>query len=244
MIGFDIPFDEFMKDHVGIVNTMKHKYRGTIGVSRTVSEDDIAQLATLGVYKAYLLFDHSKGYKFSTLGFRSADVEILRALRRDNAVAGMKYPVESMRICNVWLRPKSMHEITTDFLAYVQEQEGVTDYMMEGAYNYYVARYARGTLSIDAPAYTDDNSEITFGDFIVDPSGEIEVKEVPLIVRFRDTLEGRDVIIYDSLANGIPQSVLGKQLGISQAQVSRLRKKMYSKYKAFAKEEEDKYASC
>lgn len=234
----DITAEEFLEKHKSIAFLTANKFRNITYVNNLFEYDDLLQLAKTGLFKCWLHFDPAKGYQESTLAFRLAELEILRATRDSSAEVGIKFPRESKLLYNKYFKSLNPEEITDELKAHVKETEGVTDYILECAVGYYTTR-TKGITSFDTIVRKNNNygeGRATVADMIEDKNVVEPFNEFAIVEMFKATLSEREVTMLDLFMDGLSQIEVSQQLGISQPHVSRLRSKMHRKYLAFTSE--------
>lgn len=233
----DITAEEFLEKHKSIAFLTANKFRNITHVNNLFDYEDLLQLAKTGLFKCWLRFDPAKGYQESTLAFRLAELEILRATRDSSAEVGIKFPRDSKLIYSKYFKTLNPEEITDELKAYVKETEGVTDYILECAVGYYTTR-TKGIVSFDTSVRNNNGVEgrSTVGDMVEDTNADKPFDEFTTVEMFKATLTEREVIMLDLFMDGHSQLEVSRQLGISQPHVSRLRSKMHLKYLAFTRE--------
>ncbi len=189
--------------------------------NRKEEADDLFQVGTIGLMKAIDNFDMSHGVRFSTYAVPMIIGEIRRYLRDNNSIRvsrslkDLAYKILMLkdRYIQTESRDPTMSEIT--------EELDVTETEVVMA-----LEAAQDTISIFTPIYNDGGDEISLLD-------QINGKE-----RFEENLENEDmityglkrlerrerVILYDRYFNNRTQMEIAEEMGISQAQVSRLEK--------------------
>lgn len=183
--------------------------------------DDLFQVGTLGLIKAIDNFDFSFGVKFSTYAVPMIIGEIRRYLRdnsklkiprslKDIAYKAMQYKDEYLVI--------NQKEPTTEEIANHLNVEEIDVIMALEA--------MQEPLSIYTPIYNSGGDEIYLIDQIPDTSMSEEKRLKKMIIeegiaKLNPRLKG---IIYNRYYDNKTQMEIAEELGISQAQVSRLEK--------------------
>ncbi|MBE7062078.1 MAG: sigma-70 family RNA polymerase sigma factor [Clostridiales bacterium] len=188
--------------------------------SKSKSLDDVFQAGCIGLIKATQNFDLSVGVKFSTYAVPMIIGEIKRFLRDGN----------SLRI------PRSIRDTAYQVLKTRGEiekrdeeatLERIADEMHVALKEVVYALDAiSDTVSLFDPVYNKSGDELLLVDQIGDEkcSEEIWTENVALISAL-DTLDGREKkIIKLRYFEGKTQTEISEEIGISQAQVSRLEK--------------------
>lgn len=233
----DITAEAFLEKHKSIAFLTANKFKNITYVNNLFDYEDLLQLANTGLFKCWLHFDPAKGFQESTLAFRLAELEILRATRDTSAEVGIKFPRESKLLYNKYFKSLNPQEITEELKAHIKEVEGVSDYILECAVGYYTTRTS-GIASLEKAIVNraGDHGRTTLGEVIEDENVVEPFNEFATVEMFKDTLSEREVEMIDLFMDGLSQIEVSRHLGISQPHVSRIRKKMHLKYLAFARE--------
>lgn len=196
--------------------------------NRGVETEDLFQIGNIGLIKAIDKFDMSYEVKFSTYAVPMISGEIRRFLRDDGMIKvsrslkELAYKTQRARehmIKRLGREPdlnELSEELQVDREEIVQAMEASAD-----------------VESIYKPIHSNEGSEI----LLVDKLEEKETHEDKLIDRIvvgevLETLEKKErQIIYLRYFAGKTQSDIGKMLGISQVQVSRMEKKILEQLK-------------
>lgn len=227
--------DEFMDKHKNLVYGAIRQLRHAIDYNKTMEVDDAKQYALLGLWNVYKNFDPKYGIKVSTMALPTMKGKILHGFREYDSGAGVKFSREGKELARKHFYDKETSELTQEFIQQIQKEEGVSDYIMESALNYYL-HCVRGVLSVDKTTNIgEEDSGIPVLDAIARHVDDYD-SELP-IVKFRSTLEGRELALYDYLLAGYTQREIGEKIGVSQMHAGRLRKELHAKYKKFEAEE-------
>lgn len=189
--------------------------------NRGENADDLFQVGTLGLIKAVENFDFTYGVKFSTYAVPMVIGEIRRYLRdnsklrvprslKDIAYKAMQYKDE--------FYIKNYREPTTEEIAKYLNVEEIDVVMSLEA--------MQEVVSIYTPIYNSGGDEIYLIDQISDPdiSEEKRLEKIAIeegIAKLNPRLKG---IILNRYFKDKTQMEIAEELGISQAQVSRLEK--------------------
>lgn len=193
-----------------------------------MSKDDILQEAYLGLWKACLQFDKSKGYEFSTYAIPLINGNILRMLRDNEA---LKTPRVFKDIRSALLHHRFTLPLTDEEMNVLLEEKKFSRKQ--------IIEYSQySTVSLDA--YITDSESIDLSNIIPDikasdfyknlSEDEIE-KLVDSVLKYIKPLH-RDLVeewMYASLEGyRISQAELARKYNRSQAQVSRILKSAIS----------------
>ena len=190
---------------------------------RGVEAEDLFQIGNIGLLKAIDKFDTSFDVKFSTYAVPMISGEIKRFLRDDGMIKvsrSLKELAYKAFLCQERLTEKSGREPAISEIA---KELGVECEELAMALD------ASGEIeSIYKPVYARDGQEIHLMDKLAKTSNEEEeVLDHMLLKQLLGTLnkEERQLIYLRYFAEQT-QSQVGKELGISQVQVSRMEKKI------------------
>ncbi len=183
--------------------------------------DDLFQVGSMGLIKAIDNFDFTHGVKFSTYAVPMIIGEIRRYLRdnskirisrslKDIAYKAMQYKEEYL---NLYHKDPSIEEISkklnVDAIDVIMALEAIQE-----------------PVSIYTPIFNNGSDEIYLIDQISDNTNPEEERLNKMIIdeginKLNKRLKN---IIYDRYYNGKTQMEIAEEIGISQAQVSRLEK--------------------
>lgn len=189
--------------------------------NRGVDLDDLFQVGAMGLIKAIDNFDFSHGVKFSTYAVPMIVGEIRRYLR-DNSVVRISRSIKD----NAY---KALQYKEKYFLEHGKEPtiEEIANELNLDTIDIIIALEAiQEPISIYTPIYNNGGDEIYLMDQIADNSDSEEKKLRKMIIeegiaKLNDRLRG---IIYSRYYDNKTQMEIAEELGISQAQVSRLEK--------------------
>ena len=190
---------------------------------RGVEADDLFQIGNIGLLKAIDKFDTSFDVKFSTYAVPMISGEIKRFLRDDGMIKVSRSLKElsykaylcQERLTEEWGREPTIPEIAKELGVVCEELTQALD--------------ASGEIeSIYKPVYAKDGQEIQLMDRLSKNSNEEEeVLDHMLLSQLLGSLDKEErQLIYLRYFADQTQSQVGKELGISQVQVSRLEKKI------------------
>ncbi len=211
---------QLVEENVGLIWCVVKRFYG-----RGAEAEDLFQIGSIGLLKAIDKFDLSYDVKFSTYSVPMISGEIKRFLRDDGMIKvsrSLKELAYKAYFAKEELQEKLGRDPTLEELAMeLQVEKEELAMAMESA----------GEVeSLYKPIYQQDGNEIQ----LMDKLEEKEVQEEKIINRMllKQLLEHlqkeeRQLIYMRYFANKT-QSEVGKTLGISQVQVSRLEKKILS----------------
>ena len=182
--------------------------------------DDLFQVGCIGLIKAIDNFDPSQPVRFSTYGVPMIIGEIRRFLRDNNTLRvsrSLRDTAYKAMQCREVLEKQLGREPTVDEIA---RQAGLSRREVTTALESVVE-----PISLDEPMYTDGGDAMYVIDQVRDPDGEDSWISG---LEFRQTVAGLSArekrIMELRYLKGQTQMEVAKEIGISQAQVSRLEK--------------------
>ena len=206
---------ELVNGNLKLVLSILRKY-----ASRTDNLDDLFQIGVIGLIKAIDNFDTSFGLKLSTYACPMISGEIRRYLR-DNNMLRVSRSIKDLAYKTLQLR-----DLMTNKLGYVPTYEMIAKELGVDESDIIVAVESMyDPVSIFEPIYNDGGDTIYLYEQLEDKKENndnilnIALKEAmnELNWRERDVLDKRYII-------GKTQMEIASELGISQAQVSRIEK--------------------
>lgn len=183
--------------------------------------DDLFQIGCIGLLKAIDNFDLSYGVKFSTYCVPMIQGEVRRYLRDNSSIRVSRslkdLAYKSLKVKDDFILEKGL-EPTTDEIANIL---GVSNYEVINALD-----SLRDPVSIFEPIYSDGGDTIYLCDQIEDKTLKNSDLDVKLSVNdAMNNLEEREKFILDQrFVIGKTQMEIASELGISQAQISRIEK--------------------
>ena len=209
---------QLVEENMGLVWCIVKRFCG-----RGTEPEDLFQIGSIGLLKAIDKFDLNYDVKFSTYAVPMISGEIRRFLRDDGMIKvsrSLKETAYKAFLARERLQKKYNREPTMEELA--AELEGEKEELA-------MALDASGEVeSLHKPIYQKDGNEIQLLDKLEEEEGQEEtILNHMLIRQLLEELdrEERQLIYLRYFANQT-QSEIGKKLGISQVQVSRLEKKI------------------
>ena len=183
--------------------------------------DDLFQVGAMGLMKAIDNFDFIHGVKFSTYAVPMIIGEIRRYLR-DNSVVRISRSVKDTAYKALQFKEKFFNEKVEEATI-----EQIADALNVDTIDVVIALEAiQDPVSIYSPIYSNGGDEIYLIDQIADDYETEEQKLNKMIInegiaKLNSRLKG---IIYSRYCDNKTQMEIAEELGISQAQVSRLEK--------------------
>lgn len=210
--------EQLVEENTGLVWCIVKRFFG-----RGTDSEDLFQIGSIGLLKAIDKFDLNYDVKFSTYAVPMISGEIRRFLRDDGMIKvsrSLKETAYKAFLARERLQRKYNREPTMEELA-KEIEVGKEELAM--------ALDASGEVeSLHKPIYQKDGNEIELLDKLEEEERQEEsILNHMLIRQLLDELdkEERQLIYLRYFANQT-QSEIGKRMGISQVQVSRLEKKI------------------
>ncbi len=212
---------KLVEENIGLVWCVVKRFLG-----RGVESEDLFQIGSIGLLKAIDKFDFSFGVKFSTYAVPMISGEIQRFLR-DDSMLKVSRSLKETAYKAFQVKEKMMEELnrepTLDELANQMgiEQEELVMALEAGA----------EVESLYKPVLQKDGKEIALLEKIEETSSQEEqaVNRV-LLNQLLEELSGKErQVIYMRYYAEKSQVEIGKMLGISQVQVSRMEKRILNR---------------
>ena len=215
--------DDLINGNLKLVLSILKKYN-----NRTDNMDDLFQVGCVGLIKAIDNFDLSHEVKFSTYAVPMILGEVKRYLRdnnsvriarsiKDTAYRALKVKEE---LTNSLGREPSVDAIASKLGLPVYEVSNALDSM-------------RDTISMFEPIYNDGGDTIYLADQLADKKNDYYDKDIKIALNdaIKKLKEKEKYILVERYIIGKTQMELSTELGISQAQISRLEKSGLSNLK-------------
>ena len=205
--------EKLINGNLKLVLSILKKY-----TNRIDNLDDLFQIGVIGLIKAIDNFDLSYGLKLSTYACPMIAGEMRRYLRDNNMLR------VSRSLKDLAYRTMQMKEFLTNKLGYAPTYEEIAKYLNEDETDVLIAiESTYEPISLYTPIYNDGGDTIYLYEQIEnvnnnqDLESKIALKNAinKLTKRERDILNNRYII-------GKTQTEISEELGISQAQVSRI----------------------
>jgi RNA polymerase sporulation-specific sigma factor len=210
--------EQLVKENVGLIWSVVKRFYG-----RGTDAEDLFQIGAMGLIKAIDKFDLSYDVRFSTYAVPMISGEIKRFLRDDGMIKvsrslkELSYKLFQTReeMTAALGREPTIEELSLEL--HVEKEEIVQ------------AMEAGGEVeSIYKPIHQKEGSEIRLMDKLVEKEHqEDRILDSMLLQQLLETLDKEERrLIYLRYFKNQTQSAVGKKLGISQVQVSRMEKKI------------------
>ena len=210
--------EQIVKENVGLVWCVVRRFYG-----RGAESEDLFQIGSIGLLKAIDKFDLSYDVKFSTYAVPMISGEIKRFLRDDGMIKvsrtlkEMSYKIfrtREMMIDRLGREP-TIEELSEEMQI---EKEEIVEALEAG----------NEVESIYKPIHQKEGNEIRVMDKLEENEHQEEkILDHMLLQQLLGTLEKEErTLIYMRYFQDRTQSEVGKELGISQVQVSRMEKRI------------------
>ena len=189
--------------------------------SRSENMDDLFQVGCIGLIKAIDNFNIELDVKFSTYAVPMIVGEIRRYLRDNNSIR------VSRSVRDLAYKALQVKEELTKSLSYEPTIEMIASELKEKKENVVCAMEAiSDPVSLYEPVYSDSGDSVYIMDQISDAasSDEIWIEDIAIREAIKKLNEREKKIINMRFYAGKTQSEIAEEIGISQAQVSRLEK--------------------
>lgn len=188
--------------------------------SKVDNLDDLFQIGCIGLIKAIDNFNLSYDVKFSTYSVPMIDGEIKRYIRDNNAVRISRSIKETaykiIKFKDDFVIENNREPSTDEIVKYL----GIPEYEVSNAY-----MSLKEPMSIFDPIYSDGEDEIYLLDQLEDKKDNPNMDEILNLRKALNKLKQREKdILISRYVIGKTQMEIANEIGISQAQVSRLEK--------------------
>lgn len=207
--------DEFIKGNLRLVLSVIQRFS-----NRGENPDDLFQVGCIGLIKAIDNFDTSQNVRFSTYAVPMIIGEIRRYLRDNNSIrisrsmrdVAYKAMQIKERLTNEQLRDPTIEEIAREMELPKEEVVLALESIVE-------------PVSLYEPVYSDGGDTIYVMDQVGDHNDDKNwLDEIALKEAIRNLNNREKRILYLRFFKGMTQIEVSSEIGISQAQVSRLEK--------------------
>ncbi|MBQ2946801.1 MAG: SigB/SigF/SigG family RNA polymerase sigma factor [Bacilli bacterium] len=213
--------DKFAKDRIvngnlKLVLSILKKYN-----NRCDNMDDLFQVGCIGLIKAIDNFDLSFDVKFSTYAVPMILGEVKRYLR-DNTSIRIARSVKDIAFHAFQVKEELTKELDREpSISEIAERLKLTEFEVSNALD-----SMKETLSISEPIYNDGGDTIYLQDQIEDKNNNMKYidDKVALKEAINNLKDKEKYIIIERYITGKTQMELAEEIGISQAQISRIEK--------------------
>jgi RNA polymerase sigma-B factor len=208
--------DQLIEAHMGLAEYLARRF-----ANRGEPLDDLVQVASLGLVKAVERFDPSRGLEFTTFATPTIVGELKRHFRDKGWAVRVPRRVQELhlRVTKV-VDDLSLEMGRSPTVPEIAQRAGITEDEVIEAMD---AGSAYRSASLDAGRGDDDESPGLLGQLgELDPELARAERRAALGPLIGALPEREQVMLYLRFYEGLTQSEIAKQLGISQMHVSRL----------------------
>ena len=208
--------EEIVNGNLKLVLSILKRYN-----NRCDNMDDLFQIGCIGLIKAIDNFDLSFDVKFSTYAVPMILGEVKRYLR-DNTSIRVARSIKDIAYHAFQVKEELTNKLNREpSTREIAEELNITEYEVSNALD-----SMRDTLSISEPIYNDGGDTIYLQDQIEDKSNNMKNidEHVALSEAINKLKDKERHIIVERYIVGKTQMELAEEIGISQAQISRIEK--------------------
>lgn len=208
--------EELINGNLKLVLSILRKYN-----NRCDNMDDLFQVGCIGLIKAIDNFDLNFDVKFSTYAVPMILGEVKRYLRDNNSVR-IARSIKDIAYKALTIKEKLIHKLNREpTIKEIAKELDLSEYEVSNALD-----SMKDTVSIFEPIYNDGGDTIYLADQIEDKNSKMKQVEerIALNEAIKKLKEKEKYIIIERYIIGKTQMELADEIGISQAQISRLEK--------------------
>jgi len=208
--------EDLVNGNLKLVLSILKKYN-----NRCENMDDLFQVGCIGLIKAIDNFDLSFDVKFSTYAVPMILGEVKRYLR-DNTSIRIARSVKDIAFHALQIKEELTKELDREpSISEIAKKLELTEFEVSNALD-----SMKDTLSISEPIYNDGGDTIYLQDQIEDKNNNMRYidDKVALKEAINDLKDKEKYIIIERYITGKTQMELADEIGISQAQISRIEK--------------------
>ena len=224
-MGDSFAREELINGNLKLVLSVLKKFVGKID-----NLDDLFQVGCLGLVKAIDNFDISYDVKLSTYACPMIEGEIKRYLRDNNTIR-ISRSVKDLAYKTLKLKEELSSNGKEPSNAEIAKILGVSEYDIANALD-----SLREPVSMYEPIYNDGGDTIYLFDQIANKEDEYGLESRIALDKAISNLKEREVnILKERFVIGKTQMEIAEELGISQAQISRIEKNAIKTLKKYVK---------
>ena len=218
--------EDLINGNLKLVLSILKKYN-----NRTDNMDDLFQVGCIGLIKAIDNFDLSHEVRFSTYAVPMILGEVRRYLRDSSSIRIARSTKDT-----AYKAMKVKEELTNELgreptISMIAEKLGMSEFDVNNA-----IESMRDTISMFEPIYNDGGDTIYLADQLEDKSNKIPNDTRIALKQAMDNLKEKEkYIIIERYLKGRTQLELASEIGISQAQISRIEKNAINNIKKYIK---------
>ena len=223
--GDNFAREELINGNLKLVLSILRKFSGKVD-----NMDDLFQVGCLGLVKAIDNFDISYDVKLSTYACPMIEGEIKRYLR-DNNTLRISRSIKDLAYKTLKLKEELSVEGKEPTNKEIAKILGVTEYEISNALD-----SLREPVSMYEPIYNDGGDTIYLYDQIANKEEEYGLDSRLALDKAMKNLKEREInILKERFIIGKTQMEIAEELGISQAQISRIEKNAINNIKKYVK---------
>ena len=214
--GDELAKEDLVNGNLKLVLSILKKYN-----NRCDNMDDLFQIGCIGLIKAIDNFDLSFDVKFSTYAVPMIIGEVKRYLR-DNTSVRIARGVKDIAYHAFQIKEELTNQLNREpSIKEIADRMDITEFEVSNAID-----SMKDTLSISEPIYSDGGDTIYLQDQIEDKNNNMYNidEKVALKEAIRNLKDKEKYIIIERYITGKTQMELAEEIGISQAQISRIEK--------------------
>ena len=214
--GDMIAKEELVNGNLKLVLSILRKYN-----NRCENMDDLFQVGCIGLIKAIDNFDLNFDVKFSTYAVPMILGEVKRFLR-DNSSLRVARSIKDLAYHALQAKENLINELNREpSIKEISDKLGMSEYEVGNALD-----SMKDTVSIFEPIYSDGGDTIYLSDQIEDKNNKMKGLDERLAIKdaIKRLKPKERYIIIERFITGKTQMELANEIGISQAQISRLEK--------------------
>ena len=217
--------EELINGNLKLVLSILKKYTGKVD-----NLDDLFQVGCLGLVKAIDNFDTSYDVKLSTYACPMIEGEIKRMLRDDNPIR-ISRSIKDLAYKTLKLKEELSNDGKEPSNSEIAHLLGVSEYEIASALD-----SLREPVSMYEPIYNDGGDTIYLFDQIANKEDEYGLESRIALDKAINNLKEREInILKERFIIGKTQMEIAEELGISQAQISRIEKNAIKTLKKYVK---------
>lgn len=217
--------EDLIKGNLKLVLSILKKFNGKVD-----NLDDLFQVGCLGLVKAIDNFDTSYDVKLSTYACPMIEGEIKRYLRDNNSIR-ISRSIKDLAYKTLKLKEELSVGDKEPTNAEIAKLLNVTEYDIREALD-----SLRDPVSMYEPIYNDGGDTIYLYDQIASKEEEYGLDSRLALEKAMDNLKEREInILNERFIIGKTQMEIAEELGISQAQISRIEKNAINNLKKHIK---------
>ena len=226
--------DELIEQYMSLVRSLARRY-----AYRGEQLDDLVQIGAIGLIKAIDRFDMSRGVELTTYATPNIIGEIKRHFRDKGWAVRVPRGLQELSVqLSKLVEQLTVHLSRSPTIAEIAKEAGVEEELVLEAIE---SGRAYSSVSLSAGAIGDEEGELDPLETIGTVEHEYEVSEDRAMLEpgFRVLDERERRILHLRFFEGLTQSQIAAQIGISQMHVSRLIRRALEKIREEIAENED-----